>query len=272
VTIQKNNKKTPGLLRDARNDGSTPTLSVILITKNSARTLTPCLESIKSIAHEIIVLDSGSTDDTLTIAKRFTEQVYSTDWPGFGPQKQRALDKAKSDWVLSLDSDEVLSPECQQEIRATLAAPQYLAYRIPRVMIFAGRKLHHSGCADAPLRLFKRGTAKFNDKLVHESLITEHPVGMLRAALWHYSYADLGDWIAKMNLYSDLEYQQKTQPSGSVSKAVMAGFVAFIKMYFLKKGFLDGRLGFVASVNSAVASYYKYLKRALNPQFSLSSD
>jgi glycosyltransferase involved in cell wall biosynthesis len=246
-----------------------PRLSVILITLNPGPLLAVCLGSLKDLkADEIIILDSGSTDNTQAIAASFQAKFFQTDWPGFGVQKQRALAKATGDWVLSLDADEILTPAACQEIRATLISESYAVYRINRVMVFAGQCLNHGGASDRPIRLFKRGSAHFNDKIVHESLITDLPIGSLKAPVLHYSYKDIGDWVTKTNRYTDLEYQRrKPQLKGSISRAYLAAVIAFLKMYIGKKGFLDGRLGLVHATQAAIASYFKYLKIALNNQF-----
>ena len=250
---------------------SKPRLSVILITLNAEHILATCLSSLKSLApDEIIILDSGSTDNTQAIADAFQASFFQTDdWPGFGVQKQRALAKATGDWVLSLDADEVLTPEACQEIRDTMNSGKYSVYRLNRVMVFAGKPLYHGGASDHPIRFFKRDSAMFNDKIVHESLVTDLPIATLKAPVLHYSYRDIGDWVNKTNRYTDLEYQRRrNHTKGKLSRAYLAALVAFLKMYLGKKGFLDGRLGLVHATQAAIASYIKYLKIALNPDFS----
>ncbi|OGT63842.1 MAG: hypothetical protein A3J38_03930 [Gammaproteobacteria bacterium RIFCSPHIGHO2_12_FULL_45_9] len=243
-------------------------LSTIIITKNCAHTLQACLDSVQPISHEIIVVDSNSTDNTVEICRRYTSQIIQTQtWPGFGPQKQLALDHAQGPWVLSIDSDEILTPACQQAILTTMKAPRHSAYRIKRVMIFAGQVVAHSACSDAPVRLFKKDSANFSPDLVHESVLTTSSVGKINQPMWHYSYSSIGHWIEKMNTYSTLSGQKKTKKYHSVSYAVFTASLRFWKVLILKRGFLDGRLGIVAAINAAVAAYYKYLKLALDPQF-----
>lgn len=243
-------------------------LSVIVITKNCSHTIESCLLSVKALSNEIIVLDSGSTDQTVDICRRHTDQVFATDWPGFGLQKQRALNKATNEWVLSIDADEVLTEDCVAEIQTALASNAFDAYRIHRHMIFAGKKVRHSGCSDKPLRLFKRSLARFSDDVVHESVITSGKIGIIKSPMLHYSYASIGDWIAKMNLYSELAQQKLTDKKYSVKRAILSAGLSFFKMYVLKKGFLDGRLGLVAAINASVACYYKYLKITLDQEFN----
>jgi len=246
-------------------------LSVTIITKNNANTIEACLQSIHSIADEIIVLDSGSTDGTLEICQRYTNKVKVTDWQGFGIQKQRALNLAEKTWVLSIDADETLTQACQNAILHAIQNSTFCGYRIKRLMIFAGKTIYHSGCTDAPLRLFRREQTQFSDDIVHEYPIVNGKIGRISEPMLHYSYRNIGEWILKMNLYSELGAERKRSDaaSSSLTKAITAAFISFIKMYFLKKGFLDGRLGLVAAINSAVASYYKYLKLALDTDFTL---
>ena len=239
-------------------------LSVILITKNAEKTLEACLSAVKSIADEIIILDSGSEDNTLEIAKQFTSHVISTDWPGFGIQKQRALDRATGDWVLSIDADEVLSDALQQEVLSAISRKSYDAYYLRFIMVFAGNKI--KGFNEYRLRLFKRDKSRFSDDQVHERLIINGEIGRLRQPLYHYSYQSIDHWMDKMNLYTTLSIQSKKN-SSSVTKAVFSFILTFLKFYVLKGGILGGRMGFVVSVNWAVGNYYKYLKLALNKDF-----
>lgn len=247
---------------------SMPSLSVILITKNAARTLDVCLKSISGIADEIIILDSGSVDNTLDIAKKFTSHVISTDWPGFGLQKQRALDRATGTWVLSIDADEVLSDALQQEISKVVSCSDYDAYELNHIMIFAGKKISCFG-KEYRLRLFRRNKACFSEDKVHERVVCDARISKLKHSFYHYSYDSIDHWMDKMNLYTTLSIQSKKK--SSVTKAVASSILTFLKFYVLKGGILGGRMGFVISVNWAVGNYYKYLKLALNKDFSFPS-
>src|SRR5690606_17033330 len=155
-------------------------LSVIIITKNESKHILACLESV-AFADEFIVVDSGSTDNTVELARDFGARVEVTsDWPGFGPQKNRALDLATGDWVLSIDADERVTPALAREIQTVLAAPEVDAYEIARLSEFCGRFIRHSGWwPDHVLRLFKRGTARFTDVAVHERVVPQGPVRQL---------------------------------------------------------------------------------------------
>ena len=238
-------------------------LSVIIITRNEARNIRACLESV-SWADEIIVVDSGSQDDTVTICREFTPHVYSHDWPGFGAQKNRALGYASKDWILSLDADEIVTPELHAEIEAAICDGQQVAgYEIPRLSSFCGRFIHHSGWhPDYVLRLFKRGHAKFTDALVHEGVRADGVTKKLTQPLLHYSYRDLEDVLLKLNSYSTAAAIMRHQhgKKGGVAQAVLHGLWSFFRTYFLRAGFLDGREGFMLAVMNAEHSYYRYLK------------
>lgn len=238
-------------------------LSVILITMNEAANIRACLESV-DWADEIVVVDAGSTDGTLEIAREFTSHVYlHPDWPGFGPQKNHALDYATGDWVLSLDADERVTPELRAEIAAVLASPHAEGYRIPRLSSFCGRFMHHSGWRpDYVLRLFRRDKGRFSDALVHEAVQLQGRIDNLKHDLLHYSYRDLDDVLLKLNGYSSAaaEMLERRGKRGGLARALFHGFWAFFRTYFLRAGFLDGREGFVLAVMNAENSYYRYLK------------
>lgn len=242
-------------------------LSVIIITKNEAANIRACLESV-AWADEIIVVDSGSTDDTIAIAREFTSQVYIHDWPGFGAQKNRALGYATHDWVFSIDADERATPELRTAIEAVLREDGNAcsAYRVSRLSGYCGRFMRHSGWyPDHILRLFKRAAARFSDDLVHESVEAQGRIGMLGGELLHYSYMNLEQALDKLNSYSTAaaQVQQRRGKQGGLATAVAHGIWSFIRTYFLRAGFLDGREGFMLAVLNAEHSYYRYLKLML---------
>ena len=238
-------------------------LSVIVITKNEAANIEACLRSVP-FADQIVVLDSGSTDDTVRIARSLGADVsISHDWQGFGIQKNRALALVNSDWVLSLDADERLSPELQTEIRAVLDAPRFDAYSIPRLSSFCGQYMHHSGWyPDRVTRLFRRQAARFSDDLVHERIVTSSVVGKLRAELLHESYRNFEAVLDKANRYSSAGAQSLLNrgKTASLGTALGHGLWAFFRTYFLRLGFLDGRMGLVLAISIAEGTYYRYLK------------
>lgn len=240
-------------------------LSVIIITKNEALNIRECIESVKW-ADEIIVVDSGSTDDTVAICREFTPHVYSHDWPGFGVQKNRALDYASKDWVLSLDADERVTPELRAEIETTLHEGKARGYEIPRLSSFCGKFMHHSGWyPDYVLRLFRRGSARFSDSLVHERLIIDSKTERLESLLLHYAFENLEEVLHKTNQYSTAGAQMQFQRgrNSSLSGAVLRGLWSFVRTFVLRAGFLDGREGFILAVSNAEGTYYRYLKLML---------
>jgi glycosyltransferase involved in cell wall biosynthesis len=243
------------------------TLSVIVITRNEADVIARCLESV-AWADEIIVLDTASTDGTPDIARKLKATVAtSSDWPGFGPQKNRALDLATGDWVLALDADEWVTPGLRFEIERAIAAPDHLpAYRLPRSSSYCGRFMRHSGWwPDHVTRLFKRGAARFSDDLVHERLIVDGVVGTLYEPLQHEAIVDLDDALVKMNAYSTAgaRMQLKRDKKATLAGAVWHGAWTFFRTYALRAGFLDGREGFMLAVSNAEGAYYRYLKLML---------
>jgi glycosyltransferase involved in cell wall biosynthesis len=243
-------------------------LSVIIITKNEALNIRECLESAKW-ADEIIVVDSGSTDATVDICREFTRHVYTHDWPGFGIQKNRALNYAIQDWVLSLDADERVTPELRSEIENTMLAGTATGYEIPRLSSFCGRYMHHSGWhPDYVTRLFLRNKGQFSNDLVHERVIINGVVGRLKHSLLHESFRDLDQLLAKMNHYSTAGAVMlgKKGRDATLTQAISHGLWAFIRSYFIRAGFLDGREGFMLAVSTAEGTYYRYAKRLLMQQ------
>ncbi len=240
-------------------------ISVIVIAKNEAHAITKCLESV-SWADEIVVVDSGSTDGTVEICEEHGAKVTVTDWPGFGPQKNRALDLAGCDWILSLDADESVSEELAKEIREAVAGSCAEAYSIPRMSSYCGRYMRHSGWwPDRVIRLFRRGAARFSEDLVHEKLIVAGRIGKLSQPLMHEAFTDLSEVLQKMDHYSSAGAQRMAGKgkNASLGTAVLKGMWAFFRTYILQAGFLDGREGFMLAVSNAEGTYYRYLKLML---------
>jgi glycosyltransferase involved in cell wall biosynthesis len=242
-------------------------LSVIIITKNEEAVIGRCVESV-GWADEVIVLDSGSEDRTVEICRELGAQIHQApDWPGFGPQKNRALALATSDWVFSIDADEWVTPELRAEIQRAIAEQgTNAAFRLPRSSSFCGRIMRHSGWSpDHVVRLFRRGTARFSDDLVHERLLVEGEAADLRVPLMHEAIRDLDQMLAKMNAYSTASSTAMHQrgKNGSVVSALAHGLWAFIRTYVLRAGFLDGREGLILAVANAEGAYYRYLKLML---------
>jgi len=238
-------------------------LSVIIITKNESRNIAACLGSVR-FADEIIVLDSGSTDGTVEIARDLGATVHqSEDWPGFGPQKNRVLALASQNWVLAIDADEQVTPALRDEIARTLKAPQFDAYEISRLSEFCGKPIHHSGWfPDYVVRLFRRGAGRFNDVAVHEHVETTGPVGRLKNYFLHFPFENLDMVVAKINRYSTTAAIAMAEKGKRVGLFGVVGHSlwTFIRIYILRRGFLDGRYGFVLAVTAAFGSFLRYAK------------
>lgn len=243
-------------------------LSVIVITRNECANISDCLLSL-DFADEVIVLDNASSDGTADIARGHGAQVsVSLDWPGFGPQKNRALSLAKGDWVLSIDADERVTTELRAEILSVIADPSSLnVYRVPRLSSYCGQFMQHSGWnPDFVIRLFRRGRATFSDDLVHERLVTSDTVGTLDAKLLHLSFPDFESVLDKVNRYSTagaLGMASKGNPA-SLWGAIGHGAWSFFRTFVLRRGFLDGQLGLALAISNAEGTYYRYAKRWLS--------
>ena len=243
-------------------------LSVVVITKNVARHIADCLESV-AFADEWVVLDAGSSDATCEIAQGLGARVErSQTWPGFGAQKNRALALARGDWVLSIDADERVSAELAASIQAALKhepadALGVAGFELSRRSRFCGQWMRHGDWyPDRVLRLFRRSQGKFSNDRVHERVELEGRVERLRGELLHETMPTLHDAIDKMNRYSTgraLDQIGKGR-RGGLGAALLHGAWAFLRGYLLKRGFLDGRLGFVLAVYVAEGTYYRYLK------------
>ncbi|KTD02563.1 glycosyltransferase family 2 protein [Fluoribacter gormanii] len=239
-------------------------LTVIIITKNEERNIRRCLESIR-FADEVVVLDSGSTDKTVAIAKEYTEHVFSTDWPGYGAQKQRALSKATGDWVLNLDADESVSEELQQEIISAMSSNSADAFRIAIQMFFYNQPLKYSSSPKRHVRLFKRANAYFSNDIVHEKIVLPEGtrIGKIKNVIMHHSFKDVSHVLYKMNKYSS--YSAKTyilnKRRSSFIKTMASTSWMFFRCYFLQRGFLDGRIGFLFAVFNAQGTFYRGVKQ-----------
>jgi len=238
-------------------------VSAVVISFNEERNIGECLESLRW-ADEIVVVDSGSSDGTPEIARRYTEKVFRVPWSGFGPQKQAAVEQASHDVVLNVDCDERVTPELAEEIRRLLAMKEMAAaYTVPRRTFVGGKEIRHCGWyPDRTIRLFDRTKARFSPELVHERVEVSGNASPLRNHLLHYSFSGIGDILAKMNRYSDLSARQmfeRGRRSGISDLTVRPAF-AFLKTYFLRLGILDGLEGLMISVTTAMLTFAKYVK------------
>ncbi len=243
-----------------------PRLSVAIITLNEERNLAECLASV-AFADEIVVVDGGSGDCTREIAREAGARVIeSTDWQGFGVQKNRAIDACSGDWVLSIDADERVPRTLRDEIQTALRDSTFDVYEMPRSSYYCGRFMRHSGWwPDHVRRLFRRGTARFSPAPVHESLETDKKVGRLHHPIEHWSYRTMEQVLDKVNHYSSLSapvvLARGDRPT--VFTAIFHGIGAFFRTYVLRRGFLDGAHGFMLAVSNAEGSYYRYIKAML---------
>ncbi len=238
-------------------------LIIIIITKNEQDNIEDCLESVKW-ADEIIVVDSGSIDKTEEICRRYTDNFYVKDWPGFGIQKQRTLDLATHEWALSIDADERVTLELKNEIISVLSSNSNVnGYLIPRLSNYLGKGIHHSGWyPDYTLRLVKKNKSHFTKDIVHEKMVVNGTINKLNNHFLHYPYKDIAHHMQKLNSYSSLSAEKMFSKGKSVSWSMifLKALFGFIRAYILRKGFLDGWQGFVVSISTAISVYYKYLK------------
>lgn len=238
-------------------------VTVTVITLNASQHIRQCLESVRW-ADEIVIVDSGSTDDTLTIAREFTDRIVHHDWVGYGPQKQFAVSQAKHNWILSIDADESLSPELVGNIRRVLQeSPTFNAYNLRRCNQFMGRWLKHGeGYPDLVLRLFDRRHACWSDDVIHEKVIYDDHVGELAGDLLHRSEKGIAAYLEKQNHYTSLQaeklYEQGVRTG--IAQLLFSPAVRFIKFYFIRRGFLDGLPGLVHIMIGCFNSFIKYAK------------
>lgn len=239
-----------------------PNVSVVIITKNEADNIRVALESVQW-ADDIVVVDCGSTDNTLQIARQFTDRVVTQDWLGYGAQKNYATSLAVHDWVISLDADERLSKSLADEIRALLKSePSMSGYRIPRVTRYLGRWIRTTDWyPDLQLRLYDRRAARWSDRLVHESILVEGPVGRLNSELEHYAYRDIAHHLETIDRYTTLAAAQMHRAG---RRAHWIGLLCsppltFLRNYIARGGVRDGTVGLIVSI---LNSYYVFLKFA----------
>jgi len=235
-------------------------LTACVITLDEELNIEGCLASLW-FADEIVVVDSFSTDRTVEIARRFTDKIVQRELLGFSEQKNAALELATQEWVLFIDADEVVSEQLAAAIRDAVESDKFAGYRMPRLTTFVGREMRHCGWyPDHQLRLARRGKASFPARLVHETMVVDGPVGVLKPDLIHHSYPSLADYTRKMLLYSRAAARQK-QLDGrrfSMTDLLVKPGLAFVKMYMWEQGFRDGLHGLVLSVLTACSTALRY--------------
>jgi glycosyltransferase involved in cell wall biosynthesis len=239
-----------------------PRLSVCLIVRDEATRLPACLESVASVADEVVIVDSGSTDATAAVARAAGARVHERPFDGFGPQKQAALALCTGHWVLSLDADERVTPALAAEIREVLANdPPVDGFAIRRQLWYLGSRLRFGGTgADWVVRLVRRDRARFTPDLVHERLVVDGTTRRLRGPLEHHKYGSLADHLEAMNGYTDLIAETKRGRGVRFQPWHLLRIPAeLVVRLVLKGGVLDGRAGIIWA---AMASYYGFLKYA----------
>ncbi|MCX7698043.1 MAG: glycosyltransferase family 2 protein [Candidatus Goldbacteria bacterium] len=239
-------------------------LSVVIITKNEEKIIGRCLDSIKW-ADEIIVVDSGSTDNTIAICKKYNAKVFYKKWEGYSKQKNFAISKARGQWILSLDADEIVSDELKEEIKKVIEEnnDKYDGYEIRFNNFFYDKFLRYGGLyPDYHLRLFRKNKGKFNETEIHEGIILKGKKSRLKGEILHFTCATIFNHIENMNKYTELEAIQNKKnfkiPTGYT--IFIKPIYNFFKNYFLKFGFLDGFHGFAFHINSSFYLFVKEIK------------
>ncbi len=242
------------------------TLSVVIITYNEEANIRRTLES-AAWADELIIVDSGSTDRTVEICREYTDNVVQQEWLGFARQKNMAIDKAAGDWILSLDADEPMEPALAEEIRGIIGSPKALdGYRIPRKTFFLNKQIRYGGWyPDRNLRLFRKGTGRFEERAVHEAIKVHGRIGNTRHAILHYAYPDLASYLASINKYSSLAVNIMAEKGITRFKTSWVNILfrpvlTFVLKYFFRFGFLDGKHGLILNLFHSYYVFAKYAK------------
>jgi glycosyltransferase involved in cell wall biosynthesis len=238
-------------------------VSVVIVTKNEEKNIREALQSIGNTA-EIVIVDAFSSDNTLGISREYTDKIYQAEWQGYAKQKQMAIEHAREPWVFILDSDERFTESLWEEISKMVKDNGiYSGFYVPRKNFFLGKWIQYGGWwPDYTLRLFLKEKAFMEKRKVHEKVIVKGKVGHLKNPLEHYTYRNVSDYIKKMDLYSALsaeELKEKGEKAGIIKMAVHPLFT-FLKMFFLRGGFLDGFHGLILAILYSYYTFLKYLK------------
>ena len=239
-------------------------LSVYVIAYNDEPNMRACLESVAGWGDELIVVDSHSTDKTATISREFTNKVYQVEFKGFGDLRNHALSYCSHDWVFSLDSDERMTPELRQEIERLLTrGPEADAYFVPRKNYFLGQWIRHAGWYPdyRQPQLFQKARFRYREELVHEGFDCDGRVGHLKQAAVQIPFRDIDHFLSKHDRYSDLMARRMLEQGRrfAAHQLVTHPLGTFAKMFFLRRGFLDGMPGLILS---GLYAYYTFLKYA----------
>lgn len=236
-------------------------VSIVIVTKNEEANIEAALDSVKDAA-EIVVIDSFSSDRTVEICRKYTDKVLQKEWEGFARQKQSAVDLATCPWVFILDADERFTPELKAEVINAIEENRHDGFYVPRKNFFMGRWIKHGGWRpDYTLRLFRKEAGRIEDREVHEKVIVNGSVSHLKNPLIHYTYNSVSDYLKRMDVYSSLAAKElkKNGVVPNVLDFLLRPLAAFVKMFFFRFGFLDGRYGLALAV---LYSYYTFLKYA----------
>lgn len=234
--------------------------SVYIICKNEEKHIKRVLESVKDF-DEIIIVDSGSTDATLDIAKEYTNNIFHKDWLGFAAQKEYARTLCSNEWVLNLDADEELTNELKNEIINCIEENKIDGLNIKISSKYLGKFNNKKSKFNRRIRFFRKDTGSYPEKLVHESIVINGKIKKANGFIYDYGTIDLKTHLAKINDYSSLRAQEKfdKKKKASLIKLLFVFPLSFFKSFFIKRGFLNGIRGFIAAVNN---SFYAFLKEA----------
>lgn len=243
-------------------------LSVVIITYNEEKNIERCLLSVKDFSSEIVVVDSFSTDETVSICKKYGVKLISREFIGYGDQKNYGNNAASSDWIFSIDADEEVSPDLKKSIQDIMKSPGSSAYEVSRFTNYCGKWVKHTDWyPDRKVRLFNRNNWKWNDARVHEELEGQEKIIRLDGNLNHYTFYTIQEHIAQLNKFTTLAAEEKFNKGkkGRLAKIIFSPMVKFMKSYIFRLGILDGFTGFTIARISAFATYLTYAKlRKLN--------
>lgn len=238
-------------------------VSAVIMARDEAENIEAAIESLR-FADQIVVVDTGSSDNTIELARKAGAEIHSINFDGFGSSKNKALEFCNGDWIFFLDADERVSPELAQSIvEGIMNNAQFDGYAVNRLSYFLGKPVRRSGWfPDYVLRLFKKGRGRFSDRLVHERVELKGVAGKLNGLLHHYSYENLDQYIEKLNVYSSLNAGEmyKNGRKWHLPDLIVHPAATFVKMYILKAGFLDGVNGLLLAILSSYHVFVKYVK------------